>query len=506
MFLLENVAKYGLGAKTYNIVKMEYENQISISKSTKSSIVTEENDAKDDAEMEDFEEDSTCSNGKLNDKILKARFEAIVAYVTRHNARGFISLDSFSSVEKNFVGESATSRMAKRQQASLGMFLPGVGPAFVQKKKKKRKAKKNLEGRQKKFKPLAKGKAPVEFEEPIATALSKNDQQISHRVAQEVGSLILARTELPFEASSNLTIISFGKIHKKPGKGVLHSRNYIFPIGFKSEKMFKSFKDPSKRVTYTQELLLPEDGDDVEGDIIYKLTASDAVDEPIFSDSSSTRVWTIVLNKLKMKCKELNLPPSKQAISGPKFFGLSNPKVQLRLEGLEGAENCDQYRFFIQKSYSARLSAQRQSEEESVTNLETSTTDKMADDENTKTNDTPPKDDVIFELDQTKKRTQAKTVGASATLDVTDVPKTLNGPPVEEIPFNSIGNKRIRPLISGASGIIKKKNKLNTTPSRRNSLKASSSIKKKRPLNPEDGDRSAEKKIKKITSFFTKIV
>ena len=60
------------------------------------------------------------------------------------------------------------------------------------------------------------------------------------------------------------------------------------------------------------------------------------------------------------------MPPSKQLISGPKFFGLSNIQVQLRLEGLEGAENCEKYRFLIQKSYSARLYEQRKIDDENT--------------------------------------------------------------------------------------------------------------------------------------------
>ena len=70
---------------------MEYKNLTSANKEDgkdgQKTITTNDGD---DVEMEDFEESST-TNDKLSDKILKARFEAIVAYIARHNALGFIS-------------------------------------------------------------------------------------------------------------------------------------------------------------------------------------------------------------------------------------------------------------------------------------------------------------------------------------------------------------------------------------------------------------------------------
>jgi hypothetical protein len=530
MMLLEKVAKYGLGAKAFNSVKMEYKHLTSANKEdgkddSKNDKATNDGD---DVEMEDFEESST-TNDKLSDKILKARFEAIVAYIARHNARGFISSDSFSTVEKNFVGESATSRMARRQQqASLGMFISGVSPAVVKSKgKRKRKGKKKNEGKPKKVRQL-KGKAPTEFEEPIQAALLKNQEQISHKVAQEVGALILARTELPYEPTASLKVLSFGQIYEKEGKGALHSKAYIFAIGYKAEKTFKSFKNPRERVTYTQEILLPED-EGAEGDVLYRLTASDAPDEPIESDSSATRVWNIVLNKIKAKCEKLNLPKSKQLISGPKFFGLSNPQVQLRLEGLEGAEKCENYRFFLQKSYSSRLSKQREMEEKSSAIPEKKaeetlpeTTSSTTTSNNTEAN-VEKTNEITVEVDEAKeisttttdvvKLARGKKIAEKddTAIDLTDVPKSLSGPPSQEIPFNSIGNKRVRPIVAGKASFVKKKSKLNTTPNGKaaspsQSKSSSSSGKKRRSLSKKDSAGSAVKKVKKITSFFTKIL
>ena len=80
------------------------------------------------------------------------------------------------------MGESATSRMAKRQQASLGMFIPGLED--ILKVDGKKKPKQNQEARlfqgERKHS-FSKGKTPVEFEEPIAAALSTN-QEVTHKM------------------------------------------------------------------------------------------------------------------------------------------------------------------------------------------------------------------------------------------------------------------------------------------------------------------------------------
>ena len=96
-------------------------------------------------------------------------------------------------------------------------------------------------------------------------------------------------------------------------------------------------------------------------------------------------------------------------------------------------------------------------------------------------------------------------------IDLTDVPKSLSGPPSQEIPFNSIGNKRVRQIVAGNASFVKKKSKLNTTPNGKaaspsQSKSSSSSGKKRRSLSKKDSAGSAVKKVKKITSFFTKIL
>ena len=144
MDFTQSIARYpGLNTRAFDIVRGVYKKDTS-----------KNSDKAEDAEMEDFEENTVGEAKKdiLSDKVLKARFELIVVYIARHNARGMISADSFTSVEKGSVGESATSRMAKRQQASLGMFIPGLEDILkVDGKKKRSKTKKKgcFKGRKK---------------------------------------------------------------------------------------------------------------------------------------------------------------------------------------------------------------------------------------------------------------------------------------------------------------------------------------------------------------------
>ena len=225
-------------------------------------------------------------------------------------------------------------------------------------RKAKQTKKRFLQGRRKTW--FFEGRAQSSLK-PIAVALSTN-QEITHKTAQELGALILEADRKPFDASSNL---KGNFVWKNPCKGRFRPftfKNYIYPIGYKAEKAEASRS--RQRVIYTRDIAARR-GQRCGGDVLFKLTAADAPNEPIVSDSSATRVWRIVLEKQK-KRKELNMPPSKQLISGPKFFGLSNVQVQLRLEGLEGAEKCEKYRFLIQKSYSARLNEQRKTADENI--------------------------------------------------------------------------------------------------------------------------------------------
>ena len=43
-----------------------------------------------------------------------------------------------------------------------------------------------------------------------------------------------------------LKVISFGKIHVKEGLGPLHSKSYIYPIGYKAEKASEASKIQTK--------------------------------------------------------------------------------------------------------------------------------------------------------------------------------------------------------------------------------------------------------------------
>ena len=59
---------------------------------------------------------------------------------------------------------------------------------------------------------------------------------------------------LPIEISSSLKLISLGEVvYDRLG---YHNARYIFPVGFKTEKLYTSLADVRKKCIYTSEILV----------------------------------------------------------------------------------------------------------------------------------------------------------------------------------------------------------------------------------------------------------
>lgn len=58
---------------------------------------------------------------------------------------------------------------------------------------------------------------------------------------------------LPWIVNKNLTIVDFGKIEFTKDK--FHTKEYIYPIGFKSTKKLQSWDDPDHKIVYTSEII-----------------------------------------------------------------------------------------------------------------------------------------------------------------------------------------------------------------------------------------------------------
>jgi hypothetical protein len=137
---------------------------------------------------------------------------------------------------------------------------------------------------------------------------------------------------MPLELGSVLTIISLGTIdYARPD---FHTERYIYPIGYKSQRQYKSYVDPNNKTSYTCEILDGGTGP------IFKVTPADDPNTE-FSSSTPTGCCTPMVKKVNQA--QASGKRSTTSVSGPEFFGFSNPRVMQLIEMLPNADKCERY-------------------------------------------------------------------------------------------------------------------------------------------------------------------
>ncbi|KAJ2888762.1 hypothetical protein FB639_000410 [Coemansia asiatica] len=124
-------------------------------------------------------------------------------------------------------------------------------------------------------------------------------------------------------------ILDLGRIIWTPDS--YHTSRYIWPVGFKSTRMYPSMRDNSVRCLYTSEIL---DGGDMP---VFQVTAEDMPGEP-FRASSSSGVWKQILDILMASGLGV-----KTHASGPQMYGLSHLAVTKAIQELPDADKCKKY-------------------------------------------------------------------------------------------------------------------------------------------------------------------
>lgn len=133
----------------------------------------------------------------------------------------------------------------------------------------------------------------------------------------EAGNIIF-----PIEIDKQTRVLALGTLKSRVA---FHTANYIFPVGYsplcsvprlldcdmvcryKSERDYVSSVDPTKRVTYANEIL--EEGEHP----MFKVTPSDDVDRPVIAASASS-AWKTILDRVNDRRQEGS---KKTSISGP---------------------------------------------------------------------------------------------------------------------------------------------------------------------------------------------
>ncbi|CDH56044.1 transforming growth factor beta regulator 1 [Lichtheimia corymbifera JMRC:FSU:9682] len=134
---------------------------------------------------------------------------------------------------------------------------------------------------------------------------------------------------LPVEIDS-WTVLSLGDvIYDRPA---FHNQRYIYPVGYKVKKWYRSMVDPRSDTQYTCEIL---DGGQ---EPIFRLEADDNPGE-VYMGPTPTTVWTIAVRRaFAIRNMDYGHNPV-----GPDFFGLRKNTIAKMIQDLPNADKCKNY-------------------------------------------------------------------------------------------------------------------------------------------------------------------
>jgi len=148
-----------------------------------------------------------------------------------------------------------------------------------------------------------------------------------------------------------LTVYNLGKVVWD--KADFHSAKYIWPVGYKSERLCPSTLDPEQRVGYISEII------DVDNKPMFKVTPTDCPDNAVIA-STPTSAWTDILTRINnLKTPQMG-KRQVVSVSGPEYFGFSNSTIAKEIQELPGADKCSKYQrlTFVDKAeYNALITS-----------------------------------------------------------------------------------------------------------------------------------------------------
>ncbi|KAI9292940.1 hypothetical protein K502DRAFT_319078 [Neoconidiobolus thromboides FSU 785] len=134
--------------------------------------------------------------------------------------------------------------------------------------------------------------------------------------------------KLPLQMSI-FTVLDLGRIeYEKPG---YHSNRYLYPIGFKIQRYYKSTIDPEGNSVYTLTILEGRLGPK------FQLEAQDSGE--VFHSETLSGAWGQVI-KLANNIRKVQVNSSG---SGPELSGFAHATISWMLQSLKNAEKCKQY-------------------------------------------------------------------------------------------------------------------------------------------------------------------
>ncbi len=126
-----------------------------------------------------------------------------------------------------------------------------------------------------------------------------------------------------------------------------HSSNYVWPVGYKSVRLFTSMKQPDHRISYVNEILASD------SQPVFRVTPEDDPENPI-SASSATAAWKTIIEKVNALKTDQSGKRMFSAVSGPEYFGFSNPTISKLIQELPNVDKCTSY---IKKEFTNGVTA-----------------------------------------------------------------------------------------------------------------------------------------------------
>ncbi|XP_055917671.1 uncharacterized protein LOC129949949 [Eupeodes corollae] len=138
----------------------------------------------------------------------------------------------------------------------------------------------------------------------------------------------------------NLTFINVGQLLPHQLEA-FHSRNYIYPIGYKIIRFFWSTRKLNKRCRYICSIV------ETNGRPEFVIQIQEQFENDVeLRDISPKAVWQRVLDKIVLLRKGQSIVQLfTEFITGEDMFGLSEPSIVRILESLPGVESLTDYRF-----------------------------------------------------------------------------------------------------------------------------------------------------------------
>lgn len=127
-----------------------------------------------------------------------------------------------------------------------------------------------------------------------------------------------------------VTLVSVGTIiWENPA---FHNQRYIWPDGFEAIRPYASAKYPDRIANYTCRIR------NVDGAPRFEVIGDDDP-ETVFSQATATGAWTSALKE----ANRIRNKGSANSVSGPDYFGISNPVAMKLIQDLPNASKCSNY-------------------------------------------------------------------------------------------------------------------------------------------------------------------